>query len=189
MRFERTDLHQFIADRIDERRSFESLTQGETDWLKATETGLSFARVTANEAMIVSVGDAPKPALPTEAGSPMWLALGDTGIQRWLVTPELGSDFSDWVARIQAETQSTTTLTLAIGTSEFAAGSDPAIGGWDPSQTTGPGPVTVALPAGGVVALKTLKQNEDGRPVWSAHPDHFVVVEDFAEGETVTVGH
>jgi hypothetical protein len=49
--------------------------------------------------------------------------------------------------------------------------------------------VTVALPAGGVVALKTLKQNEDGRPVWSAHPDHFVVVEDFAEGETVTVGH
>lgn len=189
MRFERTELHQFIADRIDERRSFESLTQGETDWLRTTETGLSFARITPNEAMIVSVGDAPKPALPTEAGSPVWLALGDTGIQRWLVTPELGSDFSGWVARIQAETQSTTTLTLAIGASEFAAGSDPAVGGWDPSQAAGPGPVTVALPAGGVVALKTLKQNEDGRPVWSAHPDHFVVVEDFAEGETVTVGH
>ena len=72
---------------------------------------------------------------------------------------------------------------------EPAAGSEPAVGGWDPSQAAGPGPVTVALPAGGVVALKTLKQNEDGRPVWSAHPDHFVVVEDFAEGETVTVGH
>ncbi|MEC9388941.1 MAG: alpha-amylase family glycosyl hydrolase [Myxococcota bacterium] len=178
----------FIADRLDERRSYPPLANGRTEWLTATATALAFARVTTNQAIIVATGEASNPpALPKEAGSPTWVSLPDAGLKRWLLTPAAGTDFSDWTARLDAESTATKTVTLTTASDGFISGSDPAVGAWDSSKAVGPGTAEVQLPSGGVVALKSLKQTEDGRPVWSAHPDTFVIVNDLPEGEPVKV--
>ncbi len=189
MVFEKTPFHGFIAERLNERRSFSALTEGMTDWLVTQPAELGFARVTADQAIVVSVGGNGKPpSLPAEAGNPTWLSLPDTGIHRWLLTPELGQDFSAWVKQLSAEQTLFRSITLTTGSESNISGSDPAVGAWNPENAVGPGTATVLLPAGGVVALKSVKQTEDGRPIWSAHPDLFVVVDEIGDGGTVKVG-
>ena len=188
MVFKQTELHQFIADRLGERRSITALTDGATEWLTAEPKSLSFARVTANEAVIVSVGgNGKKPAVPPEASNATWLALPDSGIQRWLLTPELGTDFSSWANRLASEATQTKMVRLKTGSQSHISGSDPAVGAWNPAHAVGPGEIEVALPVGGVVALKSVKQTEDGRPIWSAHPDVFVIVNDVADTDTISI--
>ncbi len=188
MAFEQTPLHQFIADRLDERRSFPSLTKGQTEWLTVQPDRVSFARVTENEAIIASVGpSSERPTLPADAGNPTWLKLPDTGIHRWLLTPEPGTNFGAWTERLKSAFLTTKTVTLQTAGASYISGSDPAVGAWNAADAVGPGKAVVALPTGGVVALKSLKQTEDGRPVWSAHPDTFVIVDEINEDEPVVI--
>lgn len=188
MVFDKTPLHQFVADRLDERRSFAALTIGKTEWLTVQAEQIAFARVTENDALIASVGpSSQRPTLPADAGNPTWLQLSDTGIHRWLLTPEPGTTFEAWSARLTAALETTKTVTLQTAGGSYISGSDPAVGAWNSAEAVGPGQATVALPTGGVVALKSLKQTEDGRPIWSAHPDTFVTVDELHEDEPVVI--
>jgi len=178
MVFERTPMHKWIMDRLDERRSFTPLTEGQTEILLAEQTRMLIARVMPNEAIIVEVGgDGSAPTLPPEAGEPQWLSMEDTGIHRWLVTPAPGTDFSAWTTRLTEEETSTHTIGITTGGGRFVAGSDPNIGAWSVEGSLGPGSVTVELPQGGFVALKTIKKPEGGQPIWSSHPDEYIDVD------------
>jgi len=184
MVFERGPMHQWIVDRLDERRSFSPLTEGHTDIIRADVDRLIFARVLPHEAILVDIGgNGEPPPLPKEAGTPQRLALESTGIHRWLLTPNLNEDFSQWVERLNAEQTETHTVGITTGGGRFVAGSDPAIGGWSVEGAIGPGNVVVELPRGGFVAVKTIKKPEDGEPIWSSYPDQFIDVDATFESE------
>jgi glycosidase len=178
MDFERTSMHQWIVNRLDERRSFTPLTEGKTEIIRAEQERMIFARVMSHEAIVVDIGGTGEPpSLPTEAGEPQWLALEDTGIHRWLVTPKVGADFSAWTARLSKEESSTHTIGITTGGGRFVAGSDPSLGAWSVEGSVGPGSATVELPRGGFVAIKTIKKPEGGEPIWSAYPDEYIDVD------------
>jgi glycosidase len=178
MDFERTPMHKWIVDRLDERRSFTPLTEGQTDIIMAEPERLVFARVMPHEAIVVDIGGSGKlPPLPAEAGTPQSLALEGTGIHRWLVTPKVGEDFTAWAQRLTEEKSATHTIGITTGGGRFVAGGDPSIGAWSVDGAVGPGSVTVALPRGGFVAVKTIKKPEGGQPIWSSHPDEYIDVD------------
>lgn len=178
MSFERTPMHQWIVDRLDERRSFTPLTEGQTDIILAEPDHLIFARVMPHEAIVVDVGGTGSlPALPKEAGTPDTLKLESTGIHRWLITPKAGEDFTAWTERLASDAQSTHTIGITTGGGRFVAGGDPNLGAWSVEGAVGPGSVTVALPRGGFVAVKTIKKPEGGQPIWSSHPDEYIDVD------------
>ena len=93
------------------------------------------------------------------------------------------------MARLDAEQAATTTLKVELASTDLLSGSDKSVGAWDPTKAIGPGTVEVALPSGGVVALKTLKRAEDGTIEWSKQPDHFVDVDEAAvKDEAIRLG-
>ncbi len=178
MNFERTPMHQWLVDRLDERRSFTPLTEGQTDIITAEPERLVFARVMPHEAIVIDVGGSGElPTLPAEAGKPQSLSLEDTGIHRWLLTPNTGEDFTAWTTRLSEERSATHTIGITTGGGRFVAGGDPSIGAWSVDGAVGPGSVTVDLPKGGFVAVKTIKKPEGGQPIWSAHPDEYIDVD------------
>jgi len=177
MRFEDHPMQPFLARLLDDRRAYSPLTDGRTDILKSTDTELVIARVMPSEAVIISLGGAGRPILPKEAQAAHWITIDSEGMQRWLVTPKDGYGFQSWFDRIQADASETADITIELSSADYLSGSDPALGAWNPQNAVGPGPVTVALPRGGVVSVKRLKRTEEGTVVWSAHPDHFIDVD------------
>jgi len=189
MRFEAHPMHEFLSGLLDDRRAYSPLTDGLTDILSAKEDGLVIARVMPSEAVIIRVGEGEKPALPKVADAGHWIPIESVGIKRWLVTPKTGNGFQSWVDQIQDDQSNTSTVTIKMGNADYLSGSDPAVGAWDPKAAVGPGEIEVALPQGGVVAVKKLKRTEEGQPVWSSHPDHFIDVDEaIILGEPVKMG-
>ena len=177
MRFEDHPMVPFLARLLDDRRAYSPLTDGKTDILKATDTELVLARVMPSEAVIISIGGSGQPVLPKEADAAHWINIESEGMQRWLITPKEGNGFQAWFERIQADESSTSDISINMAGTDYLSGSDVALGAWDPQSAVGPGQVTVALPRGGVVAVKRLKRTGEGTVVWSAHPDHFIDVD------------
>ena len=178
MVFERTDMRQWITDRLDERRSFSPMTDGKTEIIRAEVQRLVIARVLKNEAIIIDIGgDGTLPKLPKEAGAAQSLRLEDAGIHRWVLTPGPNESFSAWYDRLTQEANETHTIGITTGGGRYVAGSDPSIGGWSVDGAVGPGSATVELPRGGFVAVKTIKKPEGGQPIWSSYPDEFIDVD------------
>jgi glycosidase len=179
MRFDDLPHQGWIARLLDDRRAYTPLISGATDLLSSKPDQLVVARVMSHDAVIITVDTPTKPVLPKEAGSVQWNPITEEGrVRRWLITPEPGQSFEAWLSRIKTEQGETASVRVEIPSTDRLSGSDPAVGAWDTAAAIGPGPVEVDLPVGGVVALKTLKQEEDGTIVWSKQPDHFVDVDE-----------
>ena len=190
MQFDALPHQGWLARLLDDRRAYTPLIAGQTDLLKSKADQLVIARVMTHDAVIIAVDAPNKPVLPKEAGSVQWIPITEEGrVRRWLITPKPGQNFEAWEARIAAERTQTKTVQVELASTDRLSGSDSAVGAWDPAQSIGPGTVEVSLPAGGVVALKTLKQDEDGTITWSKQADHFVDVDEAAvKDEAIRLG-
>ena len=190
MRFDELPHQEWIARLLDDRRAYTPLVSGRTDLMKSKPDQLVIARVMSHDAVIITVDAPSKPVLPKEAGSVQWIPITEEGrVRRWLITPEPGKSFEAWMARLDADQAATTTLKVELASTDLLSGSDKSVGAWDPAKAIGPGTVEVALPSGGVVALKTLKRAEDGTIEWSKQPDHFVDVDEAAvKDEAIRLG-
>ncbi len=179
MDFSHLPHQEWIARLLDDRRAYSPLIEGSTDLLRVTKDQLVLARVSAQAAVVVAVDTPSQPVLPVEAGEAVWIPITEEGrVRRWLLTPPPGQTFLAWTERIEREQSETAPVTVELPAGDFLIGSDPAVGAWAPDAVATPGPATVALPRGGVVALKTFKRDPDGALVWSNDPDQYVDVED-----------
>ena len=177
MVFEETPLRKTIQERLQQRQTLPSLQKGNTDILAAGKDSLVFARVLANQAIVISIGAPEKPTLPAIAGSATWTPIPSDGFQRWVLEPEAINGFSQWAEGIVAEQQKTQDIQLRTASDARFIGSDPALGSWKPTGDQRAGLLTVGLPAGGWVAVKTYKQTKSGETVWSPHPNVFIDVD------------
>ena len=190
MVFKPTPLKAHITARLDDRRAYSPLVHGHTDILKATPTALVVARVMTHEAVVIATDETDgTPVLPAQAGPVHWIPISGGQVRRWLITPKSKGSFEAWVQKISADQNSTVTVQIKAAADSFISGSDPALGGWDTSAAAGPGDTTVALPTGGMVAVKTFKRTETGDIIWSQEADRFIDVDAIAiTGDAVSLG-
>jgi glycosidase len=177
MVFDKTPLYKTIQERLKQRQNIPSLHKGSTDILSASKDSIVFARVLANQAVVTSIGLVEKPTLPAIAGSATWSSIPSDGLQRWVVIPQTVDGFSQWAEAIAEEQLKTRTIRLRSASHARFIGSDPALGAWKPKEDQSAGLLTVDLPAGGWVAVKTYEQTKSGETIWSPHSNVFIDVD------------
>lgn len=177
MVFKETPLRKTIQQRLQQRQNLPSLQSGNTDILTASKDSIVFARVLDNEAVVISIGSGEQPTLPDIAGSATWRSIPSDGLERWVLTPQTNNGFSQWVQTITENQKKTQNVQLRSDSVARFIGSDPALGAWEPKESLPAGSLTVGLPAGGWVAVKTYKQTKSGETIWSPHSNVFIDVD------------
>ncbi len=190
MVFKQTPLRHTIQERLNQRRTIPALHKGGTDILNASKERIAFARVLENQAVVSVMGTTDKPTIPSIAGPATWTPIPSDGMYRWIVTPKTSDGFTAWVKSIAEDQSKTLPVHLRTHADASFIGSDPALGAWNPSDAKGKGTLEAHLPAGGWVAVKTIKQTKSGESIWSPHPNVFIDVNAASKtGAVVDVPH
>ncbi|ATB49587.1 glycosyl hydrolase [Corallococcus macrosporus DSM 14697] len=203
MRFTDHPLRSWIGGLLALRRGSEALQRGETMVLAAREDLFAYARVTADEAVVIAVNagdsaeDVPLPDVlagarlePVALASPLAAAdvgtvrvpAGDVALAR-LTPPEAGGFVTAAkLAGLRWRGKGTRrTVQLVVDDpSVRLVGSGPELGGWKPEHSLRPGPdgFALSLPVGAVFEYKLLRAGSQGKYDWEDGDNRLLFVDE-----------
>ncbi|NOK03961.1 glycosyl hydrolase [Myxococcus xanthus] len=203
MRFTNHPLRSWIGGLLALRRGSEALQRGETLMLAAREDLFAYARVTADEAVVIAVNtrdsavDVPLPdglagakleplalAPPLAAGGAgfMRVPAGEVALAR--LTPQVAGGFATAAKLAGLRWRGMGTrrqVELAVGDpSVRLVGSGPEMGGWNPERSLRPGPdgFALSLPVGAVFEYKLLRGGSQGTFDWEDGANRLLFVDE-----------
>ncbi|WP_426753896.1 alpha-amylase family glycosyl hydrolase [Myxococcus sp. Y35] len=206
MRFTNHPLRAWIGGLLALRRGSEALQRGETMVLAAREDLFAYARVTAQEAVIVAVnaGDsavdvalpdalaaarlepvAMAPPLPGAAEGVVRVAPGQVALARVTPTSRAGFTAATKLAGLRwrgAGTRRRVELSVADPALRLV-GSGPELGGWKAERALRPGPdgFSLSLPVGAVFEYKLLRDGASGKLDWEDGDNRLLFVTEGTE--------